>query len=77
LCDDVRVQLVSVQYRREEYVAVELMGIADVVDISFTGSAENKSLLLVNENDVQVIDNLSNSSRSGGTIWEETSNGIY
>ena len=76
-CNVVNALIVSVQYERDEYIAIELSGIMDVDDISFTGYAENKSLLLANENEVEAINDLSNTSRANGSLWEETTNGIY
>ena len=76
LCNDVNASMVTVQYGGNEYFAVELVGIMNIADISFTGTAENKSLLLVNENAVTV----NNNSRSGalGDLWQESTNGsIY
>jgi len=79
LCSDVNASILTVQYGGNEYFAVELVGIMNVADISFTGIAENKSLLLVNENAVTV----NNNSRSGaltsaGDLWETSTNGsIY
>lgn len=75
LCDIVRARLLIVQYGREEYVAVELMSIMDVSDFSFTGYAENKSLLLVNQNAIQIIDDTIGTGIRAGE-WTTSGNDI-
>jgi len=77
LCDVVRTRLLIVQYGREEYIAVELIGIINVSDISFTGYAENKSLLLVNENQVAIIDDTISNGTRAGDPWDISGNNIY
>jgi len=67
LCDDAHASMVTVQYREEAYIAVELMGIMDVTDISFNGPAANRALTLVNENEVEVIGD----TRAGSTLETE------
>ena len=78
LCDDVNASVLTVQYGNDEYFAVELVGVMNIADISFTGIAENKSLLLVNENSVMINNNTRNSAlASAGDLWETIGNNIY
>jgi len=77
LCNIVNVRIVTVQYGGEEHIAIELIGIKNISDISFTGYAENKSLLLVNENAVEIInDTIGNGTRAGDP-WTTSGNNIY
>jgi len=76
-CNVVGARMVTVQYGRDEYLAVELMDIMDVSDISFTGYAENKSLLLVNENQIAIIDDTIGNGTRAGDPWDTSGNNIY
>ena len=78
MCNDMNASMVTVQYGGNEYFAVELAGMMNVADISFTGIAENKSLLLVNGNAVTVNNNSRSSAlTSTGDPWETLDNNIF
>jgi len=74
-CDDVNASILTVQYGGDEYFAIELVDIINIANISFTGSSESKSLLLVGENEIEVIGAPNNPTRSGG--WDTSGNDIY
>ena len=63
------INIIVVQYGGKEYIAIELLDIMNIVDISFTGYATNRSLLVVNESEVEVISD----TRSRSTLESELS----
>jgi hypothetical protein len=78
LSSDVNANMVIVQYNGDDYSAIKFDDLMNVANISFSGSAENKSLLLVSANQISENSNTrGNATTSSGDPWQETTNGIY
>ena len=68
--DNNQSNVVSVKYGGVEYIAVKFTNTTHISDITFSGYADNKSLLLVHENEIEINSNPPNSSPTRNILWE-------